>query len=418
MSLRYQLFFLLRCMPLFFLFGIFNSMLSFPMLALDIDDRYWVGGESGSKLIKYLRDIEYKLNGEIDFFYFYVEDISALDEIDRIKRLINKGSAVLLDGTRDNTLFRAVVAAVGGVAFDGHVALFSKSEADFPFYHQITVIDDDYDIAIKSKLIDEDYKLLADEVVKILVSKKPQRNRSAMQENLYLNNRDTTLYVEMRYVGFPCQVGKMYEGNLITGVSRWQGGMTDPCNGGASVSLVYTVDMIRSLASPYGGTQNAKYLRITLDPSNNSGPGWHLVDQPRHHHSWFFSWSDRETWFGPVADRYSIDFYPRDQQLLLYRAIPGNQAAFSRISNTSRINVGMFTSLNIGVNNDQLLDDENEQAELQNNNISSDNHSSDADSDYLVLNSALGSVGELMDYDLPEGNDISFDRMKELLELI
>ena len=147
------------------------------------------------------------------------------------------------------------------------------------------------------------------------------------------------LQIELREINLPCLVGNQLEGSL-SNPTYWTGGLIDACNHSASFSLNYTVDFIRSTSS-LQGTEDAKYVRFTVNPESSGGAGWHLVDRPTHRHTWFQSWTNRTTWFGPIADYYRIEIHALDEDVRLSNSIPGSSPKHSKVKAKDTIKVGV-----------------------------------------------------------------------------
>ncbi len=85
---------------------------------------------------------------------------------------------------------------------------------------------------------------------------------------------------EVRVLGNRCMVGHVHHWD-------WVNGVEDACHGNMSVSLYYEINLIRSVPHGGGGSSNAddaKFVRVTLDPNKSGGAGWHLANQPVHKH--------------------------------------------------------------------------------------------------------------------------------------
>lgn len=119
----------------------------------------------------------------------------------------------------------------------------------------------------------------------------------------------------------------------------------DACDGKASISLVYHVDMIRSLSghTSVGHTDDAKYVRISLDTQNGAGAGIHLADNVSQQHTWFQSWAHRDEWIGPFADSYQFKVYPYNSatnDLTLLKHLPLQVNPETTYRETTGFNVG------------------------------------------------------------------------------
>ena len=141
----------------------------------------------------------------------------------------------------------------------------------------------------------------------------------------------TTIYMELRKDHIACLVGVAFEGGF------WRGALMDVCDNRASLSMIYAVDVLRSVAR--GEVEDAKYVRITVSPSSAGGAGWHLIERPWHRHTWFESWTNRVTWFGPIADQYQVTLKGYDRTLELFNSIPASHVRYSQVSGRSTIRI-------------------------------------------------------------------------------
>ncbi|MCK5894385.1 MAG: leukocidin family pore-forming toxin [Endozoicomonadaceae bacterium] len=271
----------------------------------------------------------------------------SLDEQQSVRHWLASNAIVILDGTSANSDdIQRISTEIGGIGMEGSVLMLRKSQEGTPEYKSLQWFDyttplvgAQSDQASLGKLAIETHRMI-----------KPWRQSPHFRARLTQNEKsspwkpEVSIPVEIRQIGFPCMVGNHYRGNGITGSSSWRGGLKDACDNDASVSLFYIVDLIRSSSIDNGTTDDAKYVRITMDPSSAGGAGWHLTDKPRHKHTWFQSWANRITWFGPVADRYSVSLEPLDPDVSLYHAIPDNQAKYSTIKSVSSVSVGVSLS--------------------------------------------------------------------------
>ncbi len=202
--------------------------------------------------------------------------------------------------------------------------------------------------------INDKNSLLSNESIKIISSwkEKPSIKDHYIERNVSNSNNNSykpqvSIPIEFRKLSFPCKVGYDYQGNGYTGNTDWNGTKEDACNGKASASFFYILDLIRSVEATdqSGSADNGKYLRITYDPSSSSGGGWHLTDKPRHEHTWFQSWANRITWFGPLAMNYGVEIRTNDSDVRLFNTIPNNTGLEQEIKEVSGITVGVDAGL-------------------------------------------------------------------------
>lgn len=263
---------------------------------------------------------------------------------DRIRETLASGGTVIIDNTGHHNKARArkISAALGGIGFDSPIVMIRKNSDGVTEYKQLIPY------SAEGYTIDQapgrslDHDAISEETISMLRNwqKKDPKRRARERDSHY--RPEVSIPVELRYTNFPCMVGEKFNGNGVTGSWYWDDTLIDACNKNASVSLFYTVDLVRSVSSSAGsGADDAKYIRITVDPSSNGGAGWHLTDKPSHKHTWFQSWTNRETWFGPVADSYYVTIQPNDPDVHLYNTIPGNHPRESQIMSTVGFQVGV-----------------------------------------------------------------------------
>ncbi|OQX35689.1 MAG: hypothetical protein B0D91_10375 [Oceanospirillales bacterium LUC14_002_19_P2] len=258
-------------------------------------------------------------------------------QLNTLKRALSNGDTVIIDNSEliNQSHSPSLSANLGGVGFDSTVVMLRKDVNGIPEYKELITYSESPD-----RLTHHEIEQLATETHTMVTAWKQTRtSRDKGRDQHY--RPEVSIPVELRYTGFPCMVGADFHGNGTTGSWYWEDEMIDPCNRGASVSIFYTVDLIRSVATVSGGADDAKYIRITVDPSSNGGAGWHLIDQPSHKHGWFQSWANRETWFGPVADSYYVTIQSRDPDVHLFNTIPSNHPKESQIMHTVGLQVGV-----------------------------------------------------------------------------
>ncbi len=275
----------------------------------------------------------------------------SLDDQITIQKQLDQGSIVIIDGTgAQPNETQSASAHIGGIGLGGAVVMIRKPFHSQPEYKQlIEGSQTEPAIPRATEMTHETINKLALTTQQMLESWQKQLfHRAAIKPAGKIPpwKPELTIPIEIRHIGFPCMVGSRYEGNNITGYSAWDEGLIDACNNNASVSLHYTVELIRSHHIP-GSTHNAKYIRITMDPSSNGGAGWHLIEKPHHRHTWFESWANRETWYGPIADSYDITLEPLDPDIRLYHSIPTNHPKHSDITHTTKIMVGVMLAMGL-----------------------------------------------------------------------
>ncbi len=265
-------------------------------------------------------------------------------DLKRIRSALSTGAIIILDNTMNNIGTDSLSARIGGIGFNSPVLMIRNSNRQTPEYK---LLDFDLTEGIHSALNHHQNAInnIAEEAVSILYNWK---NNPAKQHIHHRKNDvedryrpETTINVEYRHTGFNCMVGKSYEGNGITGHSQWTDEMVDACDGNASVSLFYTIDLIRSVSNDDGSTEDAKYLRITLNPSGDGGAGWHFTDTPTHKSLWYESLTNRIEWFGPIVEDYSMTISARDPDIRLYQAVPENTPQHSNIVTLPSIGIGV-----------------------------------------------------------------------------
>lgn len=268
------------------------------------------------------------------------------EEWQTIHQQLISGAIIIVDGTTSFPFdIQQISSKAGGLGIKGTIVMIRKQPGKLPEYKDLQWLpsssaDDDggttgIGYRIAGKLADETRKML-------MPWRLSPHHRTAARPGSPPSSwkPELAVFLEIRQLGFPCLVGNRYEGNGITGHSVWDDTLVNACNDEASVSLNYSVELIRSKQIK-GVTHDAKIVRITMDPGNSGGAGWHLVDQPQHRHTWFESWTNRETWYGPVAESYAVTLEPLDPDIRLYHAVPANHPGHSRIASTSKIRIGV-----------------------------------------------------------------------------
>jgi len=286
------------------------------------------------------------LNGGVSQPYVYINAKKPLNknELDKIESMLKKGSIAIIDNIGGNTKdMRQLSYKLGGIGVDSPIVFMRKSSNGIPEYKELIIADNNgkpakitSDITVKqlNKLVTESTGMIE----RMAKTEPTKTNRSKSKDHY---RPEVSIPVEMRYTSFPCMVGSVFNGNGVTGSWYWDDELIDGCDGNASVSIYYTVDLIRSVPSTTGSSDDAKYVRITVDPSSNGGAGWHLADHPTHKHTWFQSWTNREEWFGPIADSYFVDITSKDSDVHLFNTVPSNQPKESQIMQTTGLQIGV-----------------------------------------------------------------------------
>ncbi len=265
-------------------------------------------------------------------------------EIEKIQHLFQKSHLIILDGTvSSQNAISTLSSTIGGVGLFSPIIMIHKQRNGFPEYKHIALKKKTPDLKSAIEPFDENsLKTLADEAYQLLLNwQKEFKTEHTVRSKAIYWRPEVSIPVELRHIGQPCMVGHKFE-SRFGHTPKWTEGKIDACNQSASLSLTYTIDMIRSIATGSSGTVDAKYLRITVDPETKGGAGWYLVDQPTHKHTWFESWTNRETWFGPIADNYQIMIQPFDPDVRLHHSIPHNSPKQSQITERSAIQIGVM----------------------------------------------------------------------------
>ncbi|GAA4648479.1 hypothetical protein GCM10023116_07480 [Kistimonas scapharcae] len=260
------------------------------------------------------------------------------EQFSDIKSRMWTGDILLIDGTESEPqTVQAISASLGGVGLYGHVVMMYKPGFAPAQFKQIVSAS----AAGRDLTHDDTKEKLAYETLALHDRWARQLQYKSSQQRFGTSEwrPETTVQIELREINLPCLVGNQLEGSLSDPV-YWTGGLIDACNHSASFSLNYAVDFIRS-ASALQGTEDAKYVRFTVNPESSGGAGWHLVDRPTHRHTWFQSWTNRTTWFGPIADYYRIEIHALDEDIRLSNSIPGSSPKHSKVKAKDTIKVGL-----------------------------------------------------------------------------
>ncbi len=294
----------------------------------------------GKHLLSLTRDALSGCTTPCPLIYLDSDNPITPEQLDWIREQLLAGYIVVIDGTRGEGETHAISASLGGVGLNGHVIMIYKPGDAPGQYKQLLFAK----TADQNTSADERVKQLA---LEVLAShnhwlRQPRPKTTYLRTSSQVWRPETSIHVELRQINLPCLVGNQLEAGLSAPV-QWTGGLIDACDQNASLSLSYRVDLIRSVETSAAGTDDAKYLRITVDPASGGGAGWHLVDKPGHRHTWFQSWANRTTWFGPIADSYAVEINAHDSIMRLYHTIPNNMPMHSMIMAKSTIKVGILT---------------------------------------------------------------------------
>lgn len=258
-----------------------------------------------------------------------------------IRSALASGYIVIMDSTEstDKTEARNISAALGGIGFESVIIMLKKPAGETPEYKELSPYDRRNDNARNldfSAPVFDHAKLALETDLMLESWGTPSKKNRMNGPGQY--HPEVSIPVEIRYTGYPCMVGSAYHTKKG---GYWDDEMIDACDNNASVSIFYTVDLIHSISPTAGNADDAKYIRITVDPSSNGGAGWHLSDKPVHKHTWFQTWANRQTWFGPIADSYYVNINSKDPDVHLYNTIPRNHPKESQIAHTVGFQVGV-----------------------------------------------------------------------------
>ncbi len=312
--------------------------------------------------------------------YVNIDEHLKQQQIAQLQDDLLSGHTLLLDtsNSEEERLMSVTNAISGiGIGFASSVVMIRFNKQGTPEFKQLTIADNDQ---ATNKTVSHRATLnsqkLAKETIQLLRTWKQNANVNEpyrSQPTSVFWRPEISIPVELRQIGMSCQVGQRFESSGDNDTSQWPEPMVDACNANASLSLFYTIDLIRSL--PVGkNSEDAKYLRITLDPGSNGGAGWHLVNQPTHKHTWFESWTNRETWFGPIADSYAVSIQTNDPDVQLYHKIPDNQPKHSRTTQTTKVSVGFIARIGLAPSaiDNVISQDEDDEDSEQDNEVVSD----------------------------------------------
>ncbi|WP_211829691.1 leukocidin family pore-forming toxin [Kistimonas asteriae] len=280
---------------------------------------------------------------------------------------LTAGVPILIDGSTSNDADKQqrVSASIGGIGLSDPVILVRKRDG-VPEYRVLSITSEQEEFSSSDneasvimnpahQLSDAQLSLLADETDELLrewfigdeASDLRHRRKAGVTTASAATQPpfkpETTIPLEFRYVGNRCMVGKKVSG------WDWSDETIDACNGKMSIALFYSIDLIRSTPYSGGGDKNAddaKLVRFTLNPQQSGGAGWHLVKSPSHKHTWFQSWTNRDTWFGPIAMKYGTDIRSNDPALRLYQHTPDNTPRHKTISEETGFTVGVAAEAN------------------------------------------------------------------------
>ncbi|WP_211829292.1 RICIN domain-containing protein [Kistimonas asteriae] len=278
--------------------------------------------------------------------YINTQGTHSKPALENIRSAYLQGAVVILDNTSGAEGAEKLSASISGIGIASPVLLIGLGHHHTPEYKILDISNSEDKPDSPLSPTEQAMVSLAQEAHTLLDDwDSNTRNRNYRQRNTQDSNQfyrpETSINVEFRNIGSPCMVGKDYHGNSVTGASRWTDEMIDACDGKASVSLFYTIDLVRSVASDDGSTEDAKYLRITLNPSGEGGAGWYFTDMPTHKTLWYESLTNRIEWFGPIVEDYTVTVSARDPEVRLFQAVPGNKPQNSNVVELPSIGIGV-----------------------------------------------------------------------------
>ncbi|GFR76416.1 cytolysin [Elysia marginata] len=386
---------------IFFAKKLFTSLLlTLPTLGLslnaesDVNESIHIIGSPtiyGIKLIEKLSKTPLSQRTTLPVTYINAADHIHTNDFNTIQDLLSNNTVIILDGTEITPdAVQTLSAKLTGIGLAANILLIRKSADQIPEYKQIMLTENQgltEPIAVSYQ--EQNLSIMLHETTKGLASWQSSLYRSSHSKPPIQGWRpEVSIPVELRHIGFSCLVGNQFVTHDYHN-SEWTGGQLDPCNRQASFSLFYTVDLIHSTATHATDSSGGKYLRITVNPEFNGGGGWHLVNQPRHKHTWFESWTNRTTWYGPIASSYAVSIQSLDPDIRLYNAIPGNTPRHSKVSTINKIAVGFKgvshlpeTSNDFDDNAESEYDTATENSDLLYNSALDTLDSSDSDSDH------------------------------------
>ncbi|WP_345196507.1 leukocidin family pore-forming toxin [Kistimonas scapharcae] len=331
-----------------------------PDLSLSVlQNRGWIAQPAGNTTTDWHRVSLLVVNASLPI---------SKDELTQARDALSAGVPILIDGTTSNDADkqRRISASIAGIGLSDPVILVRQRNG-MPEYRVLSITSEQEEFASSKheasvimnpahQISDTQLTLLADEIDELLSEwfigdetsdhRRLRKAGTASAEKQPPFTPETTIPLEFRFVGNRCMVGKKVDG------WDWSSETIDACNGKMSVSLFYNIDLIRSTPYSGGGDHNAddaKFVRLTLNPQQSGGAGWHLAKAPTHKHTWFQSWTNRDTWFGPIALKYGTNIRSNDPALRLYQHTPDNTPRHKTISEETGFTVGVAAEANAEV---------------------------------------------------------------------
>lgn len=279
---------------------------------------------------------------EMDVIFIDLSSELTPDALALANHAYQQGKILLLDSSQvlDPQLTSERVSDILGVGLTDTLVIARKGASGSPEFKVISVAEGVTSQNVNAILA----KAALDSLTPWIQPKTNRRVRRSANSQQDAYKPETSIPIEFRRVGFQCRVGDDFQGNGFTNNADWNSTIDDACNGDASVSLFYTLDFIRSVPYSGGGSHNAdnsKFVRITYDPNTSGGAGWHLVDKPTHKHTWFESWANRISWYGPIAMKYGVEIQSTDPSVRLFHSTPNNVGLEQEIREVSGITVGV-----------------------------------------------------------------------------
>ncbi|MCX4026261.1 ricin-type beta-trefoil lectin domain protein [Endozoicomonas sp. SM1973] len=298
---------------------------------------------------------------EVNLVIINLAEYTNSDAVNIAKQAFRKEKILILDSSQaaNSDQVAEITSQIIGIGLTDPIVIVRKNK-NSPEYKSLSVSAELTEEEIQTRLIEETKAIIKEWDTRGLHSSSSSKSSRVRRSAASYSSRsssstpyrpEVTIPLEFRHIGFKCRVGKEFDGNGWSNSANWNGTIEDACNGEASVSLFYNLDFIRSVPFNGGGDQNAdnaKYVRVTLNPgggetggSASGGAGWHLVDKPSHKHTWFESWTNRLTWFGPIAMDYAVEITTNDSDVHLFNTIPNNKPKESEIREVSGFTVGV-----------------------------------------------------------------------------
>ncbi len=266
------------------------------------------------------------------------------EDIQLIKTAYHQGNIILIDATSSNyanTRQEATKKLIGiGLADD--IIILRKGINELPEIKTIEISDD-------ATLTNTLNAMIAEKVIEKISDWRNSRSSRVRRDTSHYSNSISrviqTVPLHVEYIGFSCDVGN-----------------GDSCSYNQSnASMFYELDFIRSLPSVgsssgvdpdenglshiNGSSDDAKYFRITYNPQASGGSGWFIANKPSHKHTWFQSYANRKTWFGPFVDKYTVEIRSNGNASRLFNSIPGNKGKDQQIREVSGITIGVNAKL-------------------------------------------------------------------------